>query len=293
MAICAPGEKLRPSPDDEHVRRLLEGELARHEPTELGVLDDDVAGAGRVLIAAVGRRRQRVVGRGRQRVVGSRRFGVTSTGCETQCSGEQDGNDARVHVRWTLPTPSAVPHDQNTTQASGVRRRAATFAGMSQARTRHHRPSQGRTGHDGDDRRARSGARRGGCGDPGLRGVPHRPALPRGRHQRRLPVPARPRSRRRGRVGRRGCDRRGARRLRDPQLARRLRRLPGVPAGRAAVLLRHPQRHAEDDADRRHRAVGGARDRCVLRQDPRRCRASAPRSTPPPHRPLRVCSAAA
>ena len=33
--------------------------------------------------------------------------------------------------------------------------------------------------------------------DPGVRGVPHRPALPRGRHQRRLPVPARPRGRRR------------------------------------------------------------------------------------------------
>ena len=39
--------------------------------------------------------------------------------------------------------------------------------------------------------------------DPGLRGLPHRPALPRGRHQRRLPVPARPRGRRRRRGGRR------------------------------------------------------------------------------------------
>ena len=36
----------------------------------------------------------------------------------------------------------------------------------------------------------------------GVRGVPHRPALPRGRHQRRLPVPARPRGRRRRRGGR-------------------------------------------------------------------------------------------
>ena len=40
---------------------------------------------------------------------------------------------------------------------------------------------------------------------PGLRGLPHRPALPRGRHQRRLPVPARPRGR-----GRRGGGRRRA-----------------------------------------------------------------------------------
>ena len=42
------------------------------------------------------------------------------------------------------------------------------------------------------------------------------------------------------------------------------------------------QRHAEDDADRRHRAVAGARHRRVLRQDARRRRASAPRSTRPP-----------
>ena len=37
----------------------------------------------------------------------------------------------------------------------------------------------------------------------GLRGVPHRPALQAGRHRRRLPVPARPRGRRRRRGGRR------------------------------------------------------------------------------------------
>ena len=34
-------------------------------------------------------------------------------------------------------------------------------------------------------------AGRGGGGDPGLRRLPHRPALPRGRHRGRLPVPAR------------------------------------------------------------------------------------------------------
>jgi hypothetical protein len=48
------------------------------------------------------------------------------------------------------------------------------------------------------------GPGRGRGGDPGVRCVPHRPALPRGRHQRRVPVPARPRGRRHRRVGRGG-----------------------------------------------------------------------------------------
>jgi hypothetical protein len=51
--------------------------------------------------------------------------------------------------------------------------------------------------------------------------------------------------RRRG--GRCRGDRARARGLRDPQLARGVRQLPGVPAGRAVVLLRHVQRHPEDD----------------------------------------------
>ena len=58
-----------------------------------------------------------------------------------------------------------------------------------------------------DDQRARPGPGRGGGADPGLRGLPHRPALPRGRHQRRLPVPARPRGGRGRGVGRRGRHR--------------------------------------------------------------------------------------
>ncbi len=43
--------------------------------------------------------------------------------------------------------------------------------------------------------------------------------------------------------------------------------------GQAAVLLQHAQRHPEDDAARRHRAVARARHRCLLRQDARRRRA--------------------
>ena len=46
---------------------------------------------------------------------------------------------------------------------------------------------------DRDDRRTRSGSRRSARQGPGVRRLPHRPALPRGRHQRRLPVPARAR----------------------------------------------------------------------------------------------------
>ena len=104
----------------------------------------------------------------------------------------------------------------------------------------------GRTGHGRDHRRPDPGRAR--CARaPGLRRLPHRPPLPRGRDQRRVPVPPRPRGRRRRR-GRR-TRRRGSRagRLRDPELASRVRHLPGLSAGPALVLLRHPQRHPEDD----------------------------------------------
>ena len=140
-------------------------------------------------------------------------------------------------------------------------------------------PRQGRAGHARDDHRARPRARARRGDGAGLRGLPHRPALPRGRHQRRLPVPARPRGRRRRRVGRRGRHRRRARRLRDPQLAGGLRRVPGLPPRAALVLLQHPQRHAEDDARGRHRALAR---RWASARSPRRPWSppgSAPRST--------------
>ena len=87
-------------------------------------------------------------------------------------------------------------------------------------------------------------------------GVCHtRPALPRGRHQRRLPLPSRPRGGRRRRGGRTGRGRPLARRLRRPELAGRLRGVPGLPPGPALVLLLDPQRHAEDDPGRRHAAL--------------------------------------
>ncbi len=85
----------------------------------------------------------------------------------------------------------------------------------------------------------------------------------------------------------------GPGRLRRPQLAGRLRQLPGLPARPALVLLQHPQRHPEDDARGRHRAVPGARHRRVRRQDAGRTPASAPRSTRPPGRRSSACSAAA
>ena len=82
-------------------------------------------------------------------------------------------------------------------------------------------------------------------------------------------VEARRPGRHRGRAGR----------LRHPQLARGLRAVPRLQARRAAVLLRHPQRHPEDDARGRHRAVA---PRWASARSPRRPwspPASAPRST--------------
>ena len=63
--------------------------------------------------------------------------------------------------------------------------------------------------------------------------------------------------------------------------------------GRAVVLLRHPQRHAEDDPRGRHRAEPR---RWASGRSPRRPwspPASAPRSTRAPDRPPSACSAAA
>ncbi len=108
---------------------------------------------------------------------------------------------------------------------------------------------------------------------PGLRGVPHRPALPRGGHQRRVPVPPRPRGGRHRGSRRAGRQLRRARRFRRPQLAGGLRAVPLVPPGQAPVLLFHPQRPPEDDPRRRHRARACARHRCFRREDPRGRRA--------------------
>ena len=113
------------------------------------------------------------------------------------------------------------------------------------------------------------GSRRGGRRHHRLRGLPHRPDLPRGRHQRRVPVPARPRGRRHRRVHRRGRHQRRGRRLRHPELARGVRAVPGLQARPPPVLLRHPQRRPEDDPDRRHRTHPRAGHRRVRRQDPR------------------------
>ena len=113
------------------------------------------------------------------------------------------------------------------------------------------------------------GPGRGDRPDPRLRCLPHRPALPRGWDQRRVPVPARARGLGHRRGGRRGRHRRRARRLRHPELACGLRQLPRLPARRAPVLLRDPQRHAADDAGGRHRALPRPRHRGLHREDAR------------------------
>lgn len=72
-----------------------------------------------------------------------------------------------------------------------------------------------------------------------LRGMPYRPDLPRGRHQRRIPFSARTRGRGHHRGRRAGCNRSRARRLRDPELACRVRPVPGLQTRTAPLLLRH------------------------------------------------------
>ena len=87
---------------------------------------------------------------------------------------------------------------------------------------------EGRAGLDRDHRGSGSRPGRGPRGGAGLRRLPHRSALPGGRDQRRLPVPARPRSSRGRRGGRRRGHQRRAGRLRGPELACGLRTVPGV-----------------------------------------------------------------
>ncbi len=128
---------------------------------------------------------------------------------------------------------------------------------------------QAATGDDRDDRRARRRTGRGGGERQGVRGVPHRPALPGGRDQRRLPLPARARGRGRRRVGGRRRDERDARRHRGHRLARTVRHVPVLREGAAVVLLQLGERHAEDDP-RRQGALAGSRHRCVRREDARR-----------------------
>ncbi len=60
-----------------------------------------------------------------------------------------------------------------------------------------------------------------------------------------------------------------ARRLRRPELAGRLRGVPGLPPGPALVLLLDPQRHAEDDPGRRHAALPRPRHRRLRGGDAR------------------------
>ena len=74
-------------------------------------------------------------------------------------------------------------------------------------------------------------------------------------------------------------------RLRHPELAGGVRAVPRLPARPALVLLRHPQRHPEDDPRGRHRAVARpsasapsrARRWCTPGSAPRSTRAVAPR----------------
>ncbi len=102
----------------EHVRGLLEGELAGDEAADLGVLDDDVVGAGRVLVA-----------------VGGGRLGIAG------CGGNESSAAGDAESLPHAARPRAATNRAGTKRFfMMVRRfprqhsstRAATFAGMSQ-----------------------------------------------------------------------------------------------------------------------------------------------------------------
>ena len=161
----------------------------------------------------------------------------TNGPCGSGLSSSSTAPRTRRNASTCTPTPRAIPSASSSrpnSAAGGARagaRPSSDRSGIMWARPEEDRhgnrsarcgvAGEGGTGHIGDDPRARSRAGRGGRRRAGLRRVPHRPALPRGGHQRRLPLPARARGgrRRRGRRARRHGPRAG--RLRRPQLARR------------------------------------------------------------------------
>ena len=245
--------------------------------------DAGAGGAGRPGAGRVGRRGATACRR--------RRPASSGTGWASGCrdlatTGRAVRGDRRAAVRGVTraagPPPVASPRRERSDEEA--RRMAHQVRGVvAKAKGE---PVDGR-----DHRGARPGSRRGAGRGAGLRRLPHRPALPRGRDQRRVPVPARPRGGRRDRGGRPRRHRGGARRLRDPELAGRLRRVPVLPAGATLVLLRHPQRHPEDDP-RRRRALAR---RWASAPSPRRPwwpPARPPRSIPGPSPRPRASSAA-
>ena len=97
------------------------------------------------------------------------------------------GREPRSRLPGSGPTPGMV----ETHHRSGLP--GGNACSRSRPSSREAKGAAGRADHD---QRARPGSGRGAGEGAGLRGLPHRPALPRGRDQRRLPVPARPRGRR-------------------------------------------------------------------------------------------------
>ena len=126
-------------------------------------------------------------------------------------------------------------------------------------------------------RRARSRSGRGTRRRAGVRRVPHRPALPRGRDQRRLPVPARPRGRGHRRRGRRPTSPRSRPATSWSSTGGRCAASAGraAGAGRWYCFATH-NADAEDDARRRH---ARSRPRSASARSPRR--RSSPRARPP------------
>src|SRR6266545_1631358 len=118
-----------------------------------------------------------------------------------------------ISSRYRVRSRSSSRQRGQGGQASGPaavhRGHGARVGSPSERRSRHAAPGsrsrfevKGRAGRGHHGGGARPGPRGGAGPGAGVRCLPHRPALPRGRHQRGLPLPARPRGGGQGRGGR-------------------------------------------------------------------------------------------
>ena len=137
-----------------------------------------------------------------------------------------------------------------------------------------------------DDRRPRPRAGRGRGAGPGVRGLPHRPALPRGRHQRRLPVPARPRGGRRRGVGRRRASPTSRPATSSSSTGGRCAASAGPACAAGPGTASTPTTPSQKmTLDRRHRALPGPGHRRLRREDPGRAPGQCTKVDPAASRP--------
>ena len=163
------------------------------------------------LVPPTGRARRRVHRRSNWSSARRTALDVRAAGCRLRVGS--------CSVIWRLPAVRGGPVSAAAVGSASMRRRRPRRPARKNERGTarisagpwSHRPSEGPTGRADDHPGAGPRARRGRRAGAGVRGLPHGPALPRGRHQRRVPVPARPRGGRDRRVGRRRASTRWSR----------------------------------------------------------------------------------